>query len=144
MKIGSLLRFCLLLNLFGLAWGASVAHAQERPDRDFLFLEDKAKKERKEQRRRELRDREQAANQERKAGSLPFDVNAEHIDFDSTGENLEASGNLQLRYSTFLLEADQGRFNIPNNRAKVRGDIRISDLGGGLVASEAEIDLETG
>lgn len=142
-----ILVFCvcfLSLETLGLTGFVSELEAQERPDRDFLFLEDVEREERKEARRRELRERERAAQTQRKTGQLPFDVNAENINFDSSGENLEASGNLQLKYSTFLLEADEGRFNIPSNKAKVRGDIRISDLGGELTASEAIIDMNSG
>ena len=143
MRLKTKVYFCLALFILnGLFLGSALA--QERPDRKFLFLEDRELKDLEETKKRRIKDRERSVRANESLGSLPFDVNAENIDFDSSGENITASGNVVFNYSSMLLEADRGSFNIPSNQCTVDGDVRISDLSGELTASQARINFETG
>ncbi len=133
--------FLLVLILFV---DLPVAFAQEPPDRKFLFLEDRRKKEVEEQRKREQRVKQDLARRQQRQGNLPFDINAESIDYDSKGETVTARGDVSLYYSSTLVEADRGSFSIPKNEAEVAGDVRITDVAGDLVAEEARLNLKSG
>ena len=136
--------FLLLSFSFNLVFQVETSYSQERPDRKFLFLEDRAKKRSEEDRRRAIKERQKAVSQTQKLSGLPFDINAETIDFDSKQETLNAKGNLVLNYTSMQLEADEGSFHVPSNEARVKGDIRISDYSGELSATEAALNLDTG
>ena len=143
MKFPSRINLSLLLVLLNCLF-VNTASAQERPDRKFLFLEDRELELAEQANKRKLKERESAARASQSLGTLPFDVNAETIDFGSSGETITATGNVVFNYSTMLLEADKGSFHIPTNQCRVEGDVRISDLSGELTATEAVINFKTG
>jgi len=107
-------------------------------------MEDRNRKELEEQQKRELRRKEDLARRQQQQGNLPFDINAESIDYDTKGEKVTAQGDVSLYYSSTLVEADRGTFSIPTNEAAVAGDVRITDVAGDLVADEARLNLKTG
>jgi len=141
----------VLLLLILVIWGfRSFALAQPRtiaPDSDYLFSEDKDKKEKRDKSSLEekaLRQKQKEFNSVAKGGKLPFDVNATQINFDSTGNKLLADGGLIIKYSSMVLEAMKGVVDLTTNEATVSGDVRISDISGTITADSAKFNLETG
>lgn len=117
------------------------------PDSDYLFLEDKLKKENKDKASVEaeaLRKKKKDFESLEKSGKLPFDVNAKQINFDSTGNKLLADGGVIITYSSMVLEAMKGVVDLTTKEATVSGDVRISDLSGTITADSARFNLNAG
>ncbi len=129
--------------------GCGIVEAQVQimpPDRRFIFLDDQLKKERALQRKREFKQkRDRAASSKSPAsGTLPFDISADTIDFDTSGSVLEATGNVIISYSSLIAEASIARVDTLKNEAELREDVRISDINSDLTAETARINLDTG
>jgi LPS-assembly protein len=122
------------------------AEAQvERPDRDYLFIEDRDEKDLKKAKRKALKDKKQAAKQSaQNASELPFDINAKSIQFDSTGSVINAEGDVIITYSSVVAEALRGRVDITKSEAQLEGDVRVSDVTSNITADTAYLDLDNG
>jgi LPS-assembly protein len=145
LKLHRLTSFLFFLLLFF----ADIVHAQIQvmpPDRRYLFLEDQMKRERAIERKREFKEkRSQASASKAVSGeTLPFDISADVIDFDTSGSILEAAGNVIISYSSLIAEASKARVDTTNNEAELSGDVRISDVNSNLLAELARINLESG
>lgn len=117
----------------------------EPPDRRYLYIEDAEKKKFEKRKRAELKQKRKSAKPNKVAGAtLPFDINATSIDFDSSGNKVKADGDVIITYSSLVAEAESGEVDIANNEAELRGDVRISDVGSNLTADAASINLEDG
>lgn len=116
------------------------------PDRRYIFLDDQMKRERAIQRKREFKEKRSQASASKAAQgqSLPFDISAETIDFDTSGSVLEAAGNVIISYSTLIAEASQAKVNTLKNEAELIDDVRVSDVNSNLLARSAKLNLETG
>jgi len=146
-------RVLFLFTILFMAWIAREwipAIAQPRPvapDSDYLFIEDKEKKEKNDKasvEEKALKKKKKEFDSLAKGGKLPFDVNANQINFDSTGNKLLADGGLIIKYSSMVLEAMKGVVDLTTNEVLVSGDVRISDLSGTVTADSARINLDAG
>ena len=142
--LGNLLPIVLLI-VFGVVSG-SKAYAQiERPDRKYLFLEDKNKKELKRREKIELQQKKQAAKaQSNIPGGLPFDINATSLSFNSAENEIIAEGDVIISYSSIIAEALRSKVDIDDNKAELIGDVRISDIASNLTADYATVDFDNG
>lgn len=138
---------------------SSSSLAVQLPDRDFLFIEDIDKEKKPKEERKRLRQRQKDIEAARKKGSsLPFDINAPNINFDSAGNKVKASGGVTATYGSALLESQEGTFDLSTKDADVSGKVHITDvetdakadhmtlnLGSGVATMDnAEITLEDG
>ena len=137
-----------LISAAQLILAVNFAFAQPTaPDRDYLYLEDKLKKERKDKggiESKELQKKRKDFEGLEKGGKLPFDVNAKSITFDSAGNKIIADGGVIITYSTIVLEAVKGVVNLDTNVAQVSGDVRLTDSTGDISADSARINLKDG
>ncbi|HQH26342.1 MAG TPA: LPS assembly protein LptD [Oligoflexia bacterium] len=117
----------------------------EKPDRRYLFLEDKYKKQTDKAKRQELKRKQKAAAAKQSLGEiLPFDINAATLNYDSTGSVATAEGGVIITYSSLVAEADRARVDIQKNEADMSGDVRISDITSNLLADWAHLNFESG
>lgn len=119
--------------------------AQQPPDPEFLFFEDRNKEEidkQKKEKRKELK--RSTVAQSLVGGSLPFDINAETIHFDSTGQKLLAEGNVIVSYGASVFEADNAEVDITTNEAKLKGNVRVNDVAAEVLAQSAEMNIKSG
>ena len=117
----------------------------EQPDRKYLFLEDKHRKEKDKRRKELMRQRKKAAEGSKTLGQqLPFDINAKSLSYDSSGNVINAEGDVIITYSSLIAEAQRGKVNIQTNQAELSGDVRISDVSSNIVADAAHVNLEDG
>lgn len=131
----------LLLLLFLALVGVNSTLAQDPPDREFVFLEDRRKLE---QARREKEALSRKRREERQSGDPQFDIDAESITFDSTGKKIIAEGNVLISYGSTILEADQCTYDSETEQADLSGALRLSDLNGESTASSGTYNLASG
>ncbi|MCB0323420.1 MAG: LPS-assembly protein LptD [Bdellovibrionales bacterium] len=144
----------LLLHSFAAVLGALVAsfpaQAQveqyiEPPERKYLYQEDAKKKENEQRKRAEAKQKRDAAKQKLQAGAnVPLDINATSIDYDNTGNVIEAQGDVIVTYGSTVAEARRGQVNVTTNEAKLEGDVRISDVTSNISADSAFLDMDDG
>ena len=125
---------------------SSVVSAQiEPPDRQKLFAEDRNRNELQRRQKEELRERKKIAESRAAAGgTLPFDIDAQSLNFNATTDMLEAVGDVIITYSTLVAEAERAEVDVKNNKARLVNNVRISDLTADINAELAEVDLKTG
>ncbi len=131
----------VLCNCFG-----TLSYAQiEPPDRRYLFQEDRVRKETVRKKKRETQQKkEQSASSKLANGqSLPFDISARTIDFDTSGSILTATGNVIISYATLVAEASKVTVDTASNEAQLTKDVRISEINANMTAQKATINLET-
>jgi LPS-assembly protein len=146
------LRFSHLALVFGiwlLLFSAFRCYAQEvqveHPDNKYLFLEDKYKHQTDKSKKTQSKQRRKAAEGKPALGqTLPFDINAASLNFDSTGQVVSAEGDVIITYSSLVAESQRAKVNIQSNEAELDGDVRISDISGNLLADFAKLNLNTG
>lgn len=121
------------------------------PDRDYLYSDDKAKKQAKTrtndkagQEVKELDDKHKQLVTLEKTGKLPFDISARSLTYSSTGDQVIADGGVIIVYSQTLLEAVRGVVNLQTNEATVTGDVRLTDQTGDITGDSAKINLTDG
>lgn len=116
------------------------------PDRRFIFLDDQLKRQRALQRKTEFKQKRSRAASSKALGgqSLPFDISADVIEFDTSGSVLEAAGNVIISYSSLIAEASEARVDTIKNEAELIEDVRISDVNSNLTAEKARVNLDTG
>ncbi len=122
------------------------------PDSDYLFSEDKLKKQQKSSRTndkagQEVKELDQKHKQLvtlEKTGKLPFDISARSLSYNSAGDQVIADGGVIIVYSQTLLEAVRGVVNLTTNEANVVGDVRLTDQTGDITGDSAKIDLKEG
>ncbi len=138
--------FCLIALVGSETTYPNPAEAQvERPDRDYLFIEDREEKKVKKAKRKELKKKKEAARQSAlKSSELPFDINAKSIQFDSTGSVINAEGDVIITYSSVVAEALRGRVDITKSEAQLEGDVRVSDITSNMTADTAYLNLDDG
>lgn len=132
----------LLVGFYSLSPFCRSAQAQiEPPDRKFVFFEDKDKKKKASDERKAERAKEgQRKDLEKK--DLPLDVKAPVINLDSNKNKLNAEGGLLLHYSTAIVEAEKGTFDLETHDADLWGDVRVSDPTGSISADTAHLNLK--
>ncbi len=116
------------------------------PDRRYIFLEDQMKRERAIERKREFKQKRSQASASKavQGASLPFDISADTIDFDTSGSTLEAAGNVIISYASLIAEASQAKVDTLKNEAELLDDVRVSDVNSNLLARTARLNFETG
>lgn len=116
------------------------------PDRRYIFLEDQQRRERAIERKREFKQKRSQASASKALSdsSLPFDISADTIDFDTSGSVLEAVGNVIISYSSLIAESSEARVNTLTNEAELLHDVRVSDVNSNLLARSAKLNFETG
>ncbi len=122
------------------------AEAQvEPPDRRFLFLEDRNKKERERLKKVATNQRRaQARAQQKQSKDLPFDINATDLNFDQNSNKVIAEGNVAISHAGTSVTAEKGTFDLQNHIAELSGDVRINDITGNLIADNATLNLDAG
>lgn len=114
------------------------------PERKYIFLEDKEKKDEERRQRQAIRARKRSYQVRETNGQLPLDVSATSLNFDQTGSKLLADGGVIITYSSFVLEALKGVVDIQSKEAELSGDVRISDVTGTITADQVNVDLDEG
>lgn len=122
-----------------------VLQAQEiqPPDRHFLFIDDKDKRERERLQKQAKKAQRRAVNQQFKpTAGLPFDLNAENIKFDSEHKQVRAKDNVVMRYQSGTVEAATGDFDIDKKLGVLHGDVRMTEIGGSTSADAANLNID--
>lgn len=116
----------------------------KQPDRKYLFLEDREKKDKKKTSKTEsnLNKESRDLSALTKDGKIPFDIDAKTITFDSNGDKILADGGVIITYSSMVVEAIKGVVDLKTNEAQISGDVRLSDASGTISADSAKIDLK--
>lgn len=137
--------FFLLAHLFLSDVPAAAEEGDlQPPDRKYLYLEDKYKKRTGRLKKKQIQAKRRSAQKALMSGTLPFDVNATTIGFDSSGNVINAEGDVIITYGAIVAEAEHGQVDIRNNQANLSGDVRITDVTGNLTADAANINLNDG
>lgn len=128
-----------------LSFAQDVLYKVERPDQEFIFLEDRVDENQEIVKREEKKQRRQAAQAQRKnIENLPFDIKASNTKFDPETRTFKADGNVILTHSSSVIEADEVSVGVDTKEAQLKGDIRIEELGADISAKEANFNLDTG
>lgn len=147
-KFPSALAILFQLLVVAVDVGISVAQVSKvAPNRDYLYLDDRLKKEKKDRSSVQA----QAVEKKRKAyqklqasGEAPFNINARNIKYDQDNNRVLGDGGIVINYSSLVIEATQGVVDLSSNEAEVSGDVRMSDLGSSIVGDAARFDLDLG
>ena len=146
-KLYSLLVFLAIEVASSIFCSINVSAQVVPPDREYLFLQDKLKKVNTRQQKKEIaQKRTRAASSKITKGgdSLPFDISASTLDFDTSGSILKAAGSVIISYSSMIAESSEAKVNTVTNEAELTKDVRISDVNANLTAQNALVNLGTG
>lgn len=117
----------------------------ERPDRDFIFLEDREDREVERVKKEEKKARKQAVRAQRSnIENLPFDINASNLKFDPESRTFHADGDVIITHSSSVIESDRAKVGVDTQQADLEGDVRIDELGADINAARAGFNLESG
>jgi LPS-assembly protein len=117
------------------------------PDRHYLYIEDKLKKEKKDRasiQAKAVEKKRKAYQKLQASGQAPFNINARDIKYDQDNNRVIGDGGIVINYSSLVIEATQGVVDLASNEAEVSGDVRMSDLGSSIVGDAARFDLDLG
>lgn len=140
-----LVLICLLTKSLALYAQDWMSVGVQPPDREYIFSEDREQKKRLVSSNRKKTPKAKSGLQKlSNAEGLPFDISALALNFDSSGNIIDANGDVLITYSTLITEAQEARVDIPSNQADLKGDVRISDVDGNMTADSGTINLDTG
>ncbi|MEI6127259.1 MAG: LptA/OstA family protein, partial [Pseudomonadota bacterium] len=76
-------------------------------------------------------------------GSLPVNIKAVTLNYDSKGENLIAQGSVEITQGTRVLKADFVKINLQTKDSEARGHVELFENGDTLTCDAFTINLET-
>ena len=117
------------------------------PNKDYLYIEDKLKKEKKDRasiQAKAVEKKRKAYQKLQSSGQAPFNISARDIKYDQDNNRVIGDGGIVINYSSLVIEATRGVVDLSSNEAEVSGDVRMSDLGSSIVGDTARFDLDLG
>ena len=136
-------RFVITLSLafiYLLVLVPSASSQVPAPDSDFLFKDDKLYKPSKP---RKLIDRERRIKPSTAGSSskAPFNIDAPNLRYDKALNAMFAEGGLKITRGSGVFEADEGVLDLGTNKARLEGDVYLSDQDTTILAESAHIDI---
>jgi LPS-assembly protein len=113
----------------------------EPPDRRYLFLEDRTRKDREQEEKRIIQERRKQ-KEAIGGGFQGFDVNAPDLRYDTANSLIHAEGGISIGRGSAMVEAERGTVNVETGISNLFDNVRIREPGGSIVATEAEFNLQ--
>ncbi|MBL7661310.1 LPS-assembly protein LptD [bacterium] len=126
-----------------LIFSSSLAHAQvEPPDKKFLFREERLRSKVRKARQKKIADA-RSELQKFDPERVNIDLDSSKLKFDSTKNVVSTDKGITVVNGPAVLEAKKAEVNLENYNAKLSDDVWLSEPGGDVIASSADLNLKT-